>query len=194
MNLQETIAHEVAHLALGARLGASGWMPLWMHEGLAVHYSDYRRFRDRFVFWGRGPVHLQELEHRFPRHPTRARLAYLESHAAVLKMLEIGPVAPLLDRLEAGEEFDAAFAQVYGLAPGAFAEQVYGDVARRWRYFSVITNGASVFGAVTFLFVVAATVIRIRNRRRRREWERQEALEMVPDAPAPHDARHDSAS
>jgi hypothetical protein len=186
MNIRETVAHEVAHVALRGRLGEIGWMPLWMHEGLAVHCSDYRRLRDRFVLWGRGPVHLRELEHVFPRHPKRAQLAYLESHAAVKRLLDIAPVALLLDRLQRGEEFDVAFADVYRMTPGDFAELVHGEVARRWRYLSVLTSGATVFGALTLLFVVAATTKRIRDRRRRRQWERdEEALELVPKAPAP---------
>lgn len=185
MNIQETMAHEVAHVALRERLGAIGWMPLWLHEGLAVHYSHYRRVRDRFVLWGRGPVHLRELEHAFPRHARRAQLAYLESHAAVKRLLEIGPIAPLLERLQRGEEFDAAFADVYRMTPRDFAELVHGEVARRWRYLSVLTSGATLFGALTMLFVVAAMAKQIRNRRRRRQWEEEEAaLELVSEPPA----------
>jgi len=183
MNVQETMAHEVAHVALGERLGEIGWMPRWMHEGLAVHYSNYRRLRDRFVFWGRGPVHLRDLEHSFPQNPTRARAAYLESHAAVLHMLEIAPITTLLDRLRAGEEFDAAFVAVYGITPVAFADHVDGEVARRWRYLAVVASGSSIFGMLTLLFVVAVSVKRIRDRRRRRQWEAEEAeLELVPEA------------
>lgn len=184
MNLRETVAHEVAHVALGECLGEIGWMPRWLHEGLAVHLSDYRRARDRLVFWGRGPIHLRELTFDFPSHPARARLAYLESHAAVQRLLELGPVAPLLDRLARGEEFDAAFTAAYRMTPAAFAEDVYGQVARRWRYLALATSGATLFGVLTVLFVVAASVRRIRDRRRRRQWdEEEEALAVLHDEP-----------
>lgn len=182
MNLSETVAHEVAHVALGERLGEIAWMPRWLHEGLAMHLSDYGRLRDRFVFWGRGPIHLREITFAFPSHPARARMAYLESHAAVQRLLELGPVAPLLDRLARGEEFDAAFAAVYGRTTHDFAEEVHGQVSRRWRYLALATSGATLFGVLTVLFVVAASVRRIRDRRRRRQWDAEEdALALVQD-------------
>jgi hypothetical protein len=180
LNLQETVAHEVAHLVVHERLGDEAWMPRWLHEGLAVHFSNYSRLRDRFVSWGRGPVRLAELENVFPASPARARLAYLESHAAVRRLLQLGPIAPLLDRLARGEEFEGAFLAVYGLSVDAFPESVFEEVARRWRYLSLLTSGVTLFGVMTLLFLAASLRKLLRNRRRRREWAAEEAaLELL---------------
>ncbi|UCE03737.1 MAG: hypothetical protein JSW67_05995 [Candidatus Latescibacterota bacterium] len=182
LNLRETVAHEVAHLVVHARLGDEAWMPRWLHEGLAVHFSNYSRLRDRFVSWGRGPVRLDELENVFPASPARARLAYLESHAAVRRLLQSGPIAPLLDRLARGEEFEDAFLAVYGLSVDAFAESVFQEVSRRWRYLSLLTSGVTLFGMMTLLFLAASLRKLLRNRRRRREWAAEEAaLELLRD-------------
>ncbi|MFQ5600725.1 MAG: hypothetical protein ACE5G2_09225 [Candidatus Krumholzibacteriia bacterium] len=185
MNLQETVAHELVHLAVHERIGDFGWMPLWLHEGLAVHFSGYGRLRDRLVRWGRGPVRLQELEYVFPRNATRARQAYLESAAAVRRLLQEGPIAPLLDRIEAGEEYEEAFLAVYAMTSREFAALVYEEVAQRWRYLSLLTSGVTLFGLMTILFVVGGVRRRLRDRRRMREWEAEEAAIEPVQPPSP---------
>ncbi len=175
MNLQETVAHELVHLVLHRRLGESGWMPLWLHEGLAVHFSGYRRTSDRLLTLGRGPVHLAELEDAFPDNALRARLAYLESAAAVRRLLRMGPIEPLLDRVGAGEEFAVAFDTVYGKMPHVFAREVYDEVEQRWRYLPLLTSGGTLFGLMTLLLVVAVLRKRARDRRRLRAWAEDDA-------------------
>lgn len=185
MNLQETVEHELVHLILQARIGERGWMPLWLHEGLAVEASGYGRWSDRLITWGRGPVHLSELTDAFPQQPERARLAYLESLAAVRRLLRQGPIEPLLARVAAGEEFDDAFAAVYGESPAAFADAVAAEVGRRWRILPLFTSGTSIFGLMTVLLFVAAWRKRVARRRRLAAWAEADAADTADPPMAP---------
>ncbi len=186
--LSETVAHEVAHLALHARLGTIGWVPRWLDEGVAMYVAGAVGWRDRLWALGRGPVRLGELVDQFPRDDQTARFAYLESEAAVRRLVARGSLAPLFDRLEAGAEFDDAFKAVYGESAREFADHVHAEVANRWRWLAAFGSAASVGGFMAFLAIVAAARTRLRNRRRMGEWAVAESLappedesEIAPD-------------
>jgi hypothetical protein len=189
--LGTTVAHELAHLLLHQRIGEQGWVPRWFDEGLAVLLSGAVGWRDRLATFGRGPVHLRDLTDQFPSEARAARFAYVESSAAMRRLLERGSLAPLLDRIAAGEEFDAAFATVYDETPAVFADRVHGEVARRWRLLAALGGGVTIGGVMALLAVVAVLRTRQRDRRRAREWAAREALERVdPDASPGSTADH----
>lgn len=179
LDLEETVAHELAHLAFGVRLGDLGWAPRWFDEGLAMRLSGYRRLSDRLTRLGRGPVRLDELVDVFPQNPTLARQAYLESEAAVRALAERAPLGDFLDRLAEGEEFDIAFQDVYGETPRRFAESIDAQVARRWRWLSLVGGSLSLFGVASLLLVIGVVRQRLRNRRRMRAWEAEESADLA---------------
>lgn len=178
LDLRETIAHELSHLALSTRLGSIGWAPRWFDEGLAMELSGYRRAADALRGWGRGPVGLDELTDAFPRNATLAQQAYLESAAAVRRLRNRGNLRPLLDRLAAGEEFDVAFAATYGERLDHFTMLVSKEVSRHARWVGLLTGTFSIGGVMTVLFIIGVVRQRQRNARRRREWEARESDEI----------------
>ena len=128
-----------------------------MHEGLAVELSSYRRISDPLLFWGRGPIHLTELVDAFPVHDARARMAYLESGAAAHRLLQLGDLQKFLDRIANGVEFAEAFAVTYGMPWRQFAEEVHGEVGRRWRLLMAIASSTTLFAVLTLLFLAVGT-------------------------------------
>jgi hypothetical protein len=177
MNLRETVAHELVHLVLHQRIGTVGWLPRWLHEGLAVELSSYRRISDPLLFWGRGPIHLTELVDAFPVHDARARMAYLESGAAAHRLLQLGDLQKFLDRIANGDEFEAAFMVTYGIPWQQFAEEVHGEVGRRWRLLTAIASSTTLFALLTLLFLAVGVRRWLRDRRRMRQWAEREAAE-----------------
>jgi hypothetical protein len=189
--LDATIAHELAHLLLHQRIGEFGWVPQWFDEGLAVQLSGAVGWRDRLATWGRGPVHLRDLTDAFPREARAARFAYVESAAALQRLLERGSLSPLLDRVAAGEDFDVAFATIYGESADAFAERIHGEVGRRRRFLAALGGGVTLGGTMALLAVVAVLRTRRRDRRRAREWAAAESLQPIPtDASPGFDSPH----
>jgi hypothetical protein len=187
LNLPETVAHEIAHLGLAARLGERGWAPRWFDEGLAMQLSGYRRASDAWRGWGRGPVRLGELTDVFPHSPVLAQQAYLESAAAVQRLVARGSLRPLLDRLARGEEFEFAFDRTYGERLEHFLALVESEVSRRSRWVGLWSATFSLGGVMTLLFLLGALRQRRRDARRRREWEAREAAESIaPETPAVH--------
>lgn len=185
--LETTVAHELVHLLLHQRIGEQGWVPRWFDEGLAVQLSGAVGWRDRLATFGRGPVHLRELTDVFPAEARSARFAYLESAAAVRRLLDRGSLAPLLDRVAAGDDFDVAFAAAFGEPVAVFADRVHAEVGRRMRWLAALGGGVTLGGVMTFLAVVAVVRTRQRNRRRAREWAQAEAFPVIvpePDAGA----------
>ena len=181
MNLRETVAHELVHLVVYQRIGTAGWLPRWMHEGLAVEFSRYHRISDPLTFWGRGPIHLKELFDTFPVHDARARMAYLESGAAAHRLVQMGHLQEFLDRIAAGDEFEAAFVITYGMPWEQFAEEVHSEVGRRWRLIAAIASSTTLFAVLTLLFLAVGTRRWLRDRKRMRQWAERDAAE---------DARH----
>jgi hypothetical protein len=186
--MDATVAHEIAHLVLHQRIGELGWVPQWFDEGVAVQLSGAVGWRDRLATFGRGPVHLRQLTDTFPRDARAARFAYVESAAAVRRLLERGSLVPLLDRLATGAEFDAAFAAAYGETSAEFADRVHAEVGRRWRWLAALGGGVTLGGVMALLVVVAGLRTRLRNRARARAWEAAEAIDAVPSKAVPGDA------
>jgi hypothetical protein len=174
MDLDETVAHEIAHVALHARLGPDGWVPRWLDEGIAMRLSGYQRWRDRWATLGRGRIHLREVTESFPRDAASARLAYLESEAAVRRLADDGALLPLLRRIADGEDFDEAFVVAYGEPWTAFADAVYSEVSAPWRFIATLGGGVALGAGMAALALLGIVRVQRRNRRRMREWQAEE--------------------
>lgn len=81
-DVRSTVRHELAHLALGAALGARA--PRWLHEGFAyLHSSDFSLDRTRTLTgmaWSGDVIPLAELDDSFPAAEIAAARAYAESY------------------------------------------------------------------------------------------------------------------
>lgn len=180
--LEATVVHELVHLALHARLGPNAWVPRWFDEGLAMHLAGALGWRDRISMWGRGPVQLHQLTDQFPRDARQAQFAYVESEAAVRRMVGRGSIAPLLNRLQSGQEFDAAFERSYGETLRDFEGRVQGEVRGRWRWLTALGGGVSLGALMGVLAIVGGVRVRLRNRRRLGKWaDEEQRLQAVPD-------------
>jgi hypothetical protein len=81
-DVRSTVRHELAHLALGAALGARA--PRWLHEGFAyLHSSDFSIDRARTLTgmaWSGDVIPLADLDDHFPAAELAAERAYAESY------------------------------------------------------------------------------------------------------------------
>lgn len=191
--VDETLRHEIAHVALGDVLKGVH-PPLWFHEGIAILLSegltlDRARTLTETALAGQ-LLKLDEIEARFPKGPARAELAYAQAiHFIGYLRRQYGDdhLKALVQRMGQDQvSFHAAFEQIYPMS--------LKEVERRWReslevwwgWVPAIFGGTLLWGLVTLLFVWAW-------RRRKRaqdirllEMRGEDAVDMAEDIEITH--------
>ena len=181
------LRHELAHLVLADALHTR--VPLWFNEGYAaLAAGELNRFvalrLNLSVARGRIPG-FYELDRGLRSNEPTAEAAYALAASAVAMLARRHPdrsLAPLLQRLEAGESFESAVLATTGSPLGRFEIEWQKDV--RLRYGLVgwfMAGGLWAFAAL----VVLATIWL----RRRRDQPRRLALDqgwvVEPEDPLP---------
>jgi hypothetical protein len=79
---EQTLRHELAHIALGAALGNNA--PHWLHEGFAYqHSAEWAWERTETLAgmaWFNGIIPIEQLDQSFPQEESPAHRAYAESY------------------------------------------------------------------------------------------------------------------
>lgn len=173
--LPRTLRHELAHLALHQRVSVR--VPLWFDEGYAGWAAgEWERLGvlDLNLAVARGALpDLRALDGALRSSETSADAAYALAYSAVSELASrhpTGTLTPLLTRLAAGEDFDAALLATTGLTVDRFEEAWQRAIRRR-------------YGLVTWLLagggwlLVALTVLGLVHFRRRADQPRRAALD-----------------
>ncbi len=199
LDIDNTVAHELAHLALGAALG--GRAPRWLNEGFAyLHSSDwsFARFRTLVgMAWSNNVIELHELDRSFPRGEQAAHRAYAQSYDFAAFLARRGRYS---DREDDGNplpfrRFLAAIGG--GKSPTEAAEIAFG--ARLHELFAEWRSGlraryllvpAEMFGLAVWIFGAFILVIAFFKRRRQNRailarWEIEERGEAAEPAVNP---------
>lgn len=172
-----TLQHELAHLALRNAIRRP---PRWLDEGYASWAAgEWDRLEALRVNWAlaRGVMpSLRELSADL-RGPsgTRAEAAYALATTVVLHLERLGGergLQPLMDALAAEGDIDRALRRTYQVTLSQFEDSWQRDLRRRYGVLLLLTS-VSVFWSL-----VAGTVLVIWARRRRRNRERREALNV----------------
>lgn len=205
--VDETLRHELAHLALGAALAGRN-VPRWLHEGFAYqHAGEWTWARTETLAtmaWGGNIASLDELEHGFPAAEQPASRAYAQSYDFVGYLARRGRWQDHSDDGDrwAFRNFLAAYAQSGDLdraATRAFGrplKQLYDE----WRddlreRYMLLPAGV----AASLLWFVAAAFLMLGWMRRRRQFrqkiaawamqERAEDARRQAEAAAAHAAQ-----
>ncbi|MCB9564633.1 MAG: hypothetical protein H6708_29970 [Kofleriaceae bacterium] len=189
IDVQGTVDHELAHLALGAALGPAA--PRWLHEGFAwLHSSDWSLDRTQTLTgmaWFGGTIPLTELEIGFPLEEAPASRAYAESYDFVAFLARRGrwpdakddgdryPFQVFLAQTAATGDVDVAAQRAFGRPLQQLFDEWDADLKSRYMFVPI---GLFLGG----LWVFASLLLFLGWRRRRRqyrkslaEWERREA-------------------
>nr|MBP6630359.1 hypothetical protein [Kofleriaceae bacterium] len=146
IDVGETLAHELAHLALGAAVGARA--PRWLHEGFAYqHSADWSWDRTETLAqmaWAGNIQPLDELERTFPAAELPAQRAYAQSYDFVGFLAKRGrwedreddgdrwPFRRFLGQLAAGADLDSAARAAFGRPLEALYQEWREDLRRRF--------------------------------------------------------------
>jgi hypothetical protein len=184
---RQTLRHELAHFALHDAIKVR--VPLWFLEGYAaIAAGEWNRLvglrLNLTVARGRIPDFF-ELDRGLRGAESTAEAAYALAASAVAMIARRHPeqtLAPLLDRLRAGESFDTALLASTGSTLGRFEVEWQRDVRKRYGVLGWFMAGG-------LWLVVAVGVLLAAWLRRRRDRPRRAALDegwiVEPDEPPP---------
>jgi hypothetical protein len=186
--LARTLRHELAHLALHQAVSVR--IPLWFDEGYAGWAAgEWDRLGELELNLAvvRGAIPgLRSLDGALRGSASTADAAYALAVSAVTELARRNPTGtldPLLSRLEAGTDFDAAVRATTGLTIDRFEEEWQRATRRRYSVGTWLIAGGG-------WLILALVVLGLRRLRRRADRVRRAALdegwEVGPeDAPGP---------
>lgn len=192
LDMERTLAHELAHMALDRALGEGG-VPRWLTEGFAYLHSSDSSFGRAATLFGavvRGaiiPIH--ELEHRFPAAEDEVALAYAQSYDLVAYLARRGASAEsdddgdrsafrqFLARLAGGESLDGAALAAYGRTILQLEDEWLASLRSRYLWYPIGALGAFLWVVGGVLLFVGWLRRRRQMRHRLRQWEAEEAME-----------------
>ncbi|MBT8462373.1 MAG: hypothetical protein KJO44_07580 [Gemmatimonadetes bacterium] len=195
--LRSVLRHEIAHIGLGAATG--GNYPRWLTEGYAQYASGEWSLEDAWhlqsVFLRRGATTLAEIDLRFRRHSTEARMGYLLSYTAVHELAQLGGergLSAVFRRLREGAAFEDALRLTYGISAADFEVRWKRSLVDRYGWLYLLSRAGVFWLAVTGLVLFVA--LRRANRDRTRLEElRAEDLKLAEE-PADTDPGHPSGA
>ncbi|MEE8142579.1 MAG: hypothetical protein V3T77_05725 [Planctomycetota bacterium] len=181
----KTIAHEIAHLVLGAdRKG----IPRWYHEGLAQWLSGDGINREWSAILGMlsrqdSLVSLERLarafsdSHRLDTLFYRQSLSFIDS---VTRRHGEAVHARILDGVAKGLRFPASFRRVTGETIEEIEMLWHEELAREFSWFWFIAHSIHLFQILAMVVVIGFMVQWLRRRRALRRMAAEEALDEQP--------------
>lgn len=195
-DMDKTLAHELAHLALARALGRER-VPRWLTEGFAyLHSSDASFARAQTLFSAviRGRViPLLELERSFPAREDEVALAYAESYDFVAFLARRGSrqddrddgdreaFREFLAALARGASLDGAALEAYSRSMAQLEAEWFDSLRTRYLWYPIGALGALFWVVGGLLLFLGWLRRRRQNRRRLAEW----AIAEAKEGPAP---------
>lgn len=207
---EATLRHELAHIALGAALGAKA--PRWLHEGFAYqHSAEWSWARAETLagmVWFGSTIPIQELDHSFPAEELPAHRAYAESYDFVGYLSRRGrwedrhddgdrwPFRRFLSEIAESGDVDQAAVRAFGRPIRALFDEWKADVHNRYMMLPIGLLGLGLWILCSLLLVAAWFRRRRTNRKRIAQWDLEDAAReereratrglVVPVVPPPY--------
>ncbi|MDP2469624.1 MAG: peptidase MA family metallohydrolase [Candidatus Palauibacterales bacterium] len=178
--LRSVLRHEIAHVALDAATG--GNYPRWLTEGYAQYASGEWSLEDAWqlqaAFLRRGATTLTDIDLRFRRHSTEARMGYLLSYTAVHELADLGGevgLSAVFRRLGEGLTFEEALRRTYGISAEEFEARWKRSLVDRYGLLYLLSRAGVFWLAVTGLVLFVSLRRARRDRIRLGELRAEEA-------------------
>jgi len=192
-DLERVVVHELVHCAL-LRAARGVDLPRWFHEGVAMTLAGEISFDEqvalsRAVLAGR-LLSLPSVDSVNMLSPAGAELAYSQSHAAVLFLVDKYGIDVISAIVEASVEtghFDDGIREALGFTPEELALVLRDGIRGHYGLAFIFGDLAWIWLIVLAVAVLAFFAVRRRNRQRKAAMEREESArrEVPPPEPEP---------
>lgn len=168
VDVEATLRHELAHIALGVALGPD--VPRWLHEGFAYqHSAEWSWQRTEALagmVWFHSIIPLDQLDQSFPAEEMAAHRAYAESYDFVGYLSRRGrwedlsddgdryPFRRFLASLAAGESMNAAAIRAFGRPINDLFDEWRDDISNRLMFAPVGLFALSIWLLAAVLLVM----------------------------------------
>jgi hypothetical protein len=179
MDLESTLAHELAHLVLGAYLKGKD-IPRWLNEGFTMYESREMRINHYAMVASaaiRGDLlKLDQLDYAFYAEGAKLDLAYAQSY--YLMSYIIGKYGPnkfreLIDEYVETYNLRTAIEKALGIDFSLFDKQWRASIKERYFFASVIAYSSPVW-IMIILAVIVYFIVRQRSKRIELKWQIEE--------------------
>jgi hypothetical protein len=182
---RETLFHEIAHMYI-AEVSASGSVPVWLNEGLSMYLSEKQLSWQESIAIGNALsansfLDLGAIDNLLRFSNAKAELAYLESFLAVsflIRKTGEKTVAAMLRDFSLNYTLDEIFEKHVGYDFFEFEIEWYDDVKNSYRWMSWLQFENLLWFSFIIIIFVTFFLIKLRNRRIIKEWEREEYLDL----------------
>jgi hypothetical protein len=174
---REILLHEMAHIYI-SELCDPTRIPLWYNEGIAMFMSD------KSVTWQDGIlignavstnriIDIQQIDSLLHFGESKARLAYLQSFLAVKYLIaEHGSeiVSQLLRAVSGGQDFNSALLTHTGNDLIDFEFDYYRQLKKEYRWMALLQFNNLFWVLIIFLIILSFIAVKLRNRRKLKDW------------------------
>ena len=175
-----TVIHELTHFLIGA-VAPPSTIPRWFNEGTAMYLAGEESFRSKInisaAIYTKSLISLNEIEYVMTFSSDRANLAYAESRAALVYLIEINEeksIKSILAELYLNKSFDSAFTEVTGMDLIDFEIEFRSTIRQRYSYSFLAAVGDYIWFLIPGLFILAYLAVKIRNMQTIRKWRIEE--------------------
>ena len=174
----EILLHELVHIFVAERFPGVR-LPVWLNEGIAQYLSGYKlSLDDRITIANALSVKkimpLSEIDSLFDFSPMKARLAYLQSLAAVQFFVsEYGADAlqQLIQNFAESRSLNESFSAAVGHDFIDFEIFWYEDLRSKNRWLILLNIDHIIWVIMGVLAIMAIIFVHFRNKRVMRSWE-----------------------
>jgi hypothetical protein len=179
---REVLLHELAHIYMADKADSSS-VPSWFNEGLAMSVSGQTFSWDDHLVISSAVISdnllgLDEVDKMLVFGLAKARLAYAQSLLAVQFLIRnhgSGVAGEILDGLAAQKNWDQVFEQVTGSDNKQFTLDLQHFIQKEYRWAFLLQVKNLFWIVLVFLFLLGFILIKIRNRRILKEWEKNDS-------------------